>query len=157
MTATSNQSQILEFYAAFDDRNIDHALSMLAPNFIAHMAGMPEPLDAEAFKAFGMTFYSAFTDSQHQFEQVIATEEAVITCGTFHATHLGEFQGLPPTGKKVQLAVMHIDRLEQGAIVEHWGQGDALGLMQQLGIVSLPGPKLVPALLKNLAAKVFKG
>jgi predicted ester cyclase len=30
---------------------------------------------------------------------------------------------------------MHIDRVENGQIAEHWGQGDALGLMQQLGIV----------------------
>lgn len=156
MSANRNQQRVLEFYAAFDNRQIEQALEMLAPNFVAHMAGMPEPLDAEAFKAFGMNFYAAFTDSHHQFEQVIATDDQVITCGTFHATHLGEFQGLPPTGKQVKLDVMHIDRLEQGEIVEHWGQGDALGLMQQLGIVFLPGPKLVPTLLKVGISKVLK-
>lgn len=157
MAATSNKNRVLEFYAAFDNHNLDQALGMLASNFVAHMAGMPEPLDTEAFKTFGRTFYAAFTHSHHQFEQVIATEEQVITCGTFHATHLGEFQGLPPTGKQVKLDVMHIDRLDQGEIIEHWGQGDALGLMQQLGIICLPGPQLVPALLKHLASKVLKG
>ncbi|ABW29701.1 ester cyclase [Acaryochloris marina] len=156
MSANHNQQRVLEFYAAFDNRQIDQALEMLAPNFVAHMVGMPEPLNAEAFKAFGMNFYTAFTNSHHQFEQVIATNDQVITCGTFHATHLGEFQGLPPTGKRVKLDVMHIDRLEQGEIVEHWGQGDALGLMQQLGIVFLPGPKLVPTLLKVGISKVLK-
>lgn len=156
MTANSSKAIVLDFYAAFDHRQIDQALGMLAPTFVAHMAGMPEPLDAQAFKSFGMTFYSAFTESQHQFDQVIATEDQVVTCGVFRATHLGEFQGLPPTGKKVQLAVMHIDRLEQGQIVEHWGQGDALGLMQRLGIVVVPGPSLVPALVKQWAAKLFK-
>ncbi|WP_299492718.1 ester cyclase [Acaryochloris sp. IP29b_bin.137] len=156
MSIIRNKRQVIEFYAAFDNRQIDQALEMLASNFVAHMAGMPEPLDAEAFKAFGMTFYAAFTNSHHQFEQVIATEDQVITCGTFHATHLGGFQGLPPTGQRIKLDVMHIDRLEQGEIVEHWGQGDALGLMQQLGIVFLPGPKLVPTLLKYAASNVLK-
>ncbi|MGB7417047.1 MAG: ester cyclase [Thermosynechococcaceae cyanobacterium] len=150
MSQDRNQTQVLQFYQAFDDRNIDQALAMLAPTFVAHMAGMPAPLNAEEFKAFGQTFYNAFSNSKHTFDQVIATDHQVVTCGTFTATHLGSFQGLPPTGKEIQIAIMHIDRLENGHIIEHWGQGDAQGLMQQLGIVFLPGPKLVPAILKNL-------
>jgi predicted ester cyclase len=130
---------------------------MLAPNFVAHMAGMPEPLGIEEFKAFGKTFYTGFSNSQHSFDQVIATEHQVVTCGTFTATHQGEFRSLPPTGKTIQIAVMHIDRLENGQIVEHWGQGDAQGLMQQLGILFLPGPQLLTALFKQLAVRFFKG
>jgi hypothetical protein len=80
----------------------------------------------------------------------------VVTCGKFTATHLGEFQGLPPTGKQISLSIMHIDRVANGKIVEHWGQGDALGLMQQMGIVFLPSPKLLPYILKGVASKLFK-
>jgi len=80
----------------------------------------------------------------------------VVTCGTFTATHLGEFQGLPPTGKPIQLSIMHIDRVQNGKITEHWGQGDALGLMQQLGIVFLPGLALVPHILKSLPSKLSR-
>lgn len=80
----------------------------------------------------------------------------MVTCGTFTAMHLGEFQGLPPTGKQVNLSIMHIDRVENGKIVEHWGQGDALGLIQQLGIVFLPGPKLLPHILKGAVSKLIK-
>ncbi|PZD71826.1 hypothetical protein C1752_04524 [Acaryochloris thomasi RCC1774] len=156
MSQDRNQTQVLQFYQSFDDRNIDQALAMLAPNFVAHMAGIPELLNAEEFKAFGQTFYTAFSNSKHTFDQVIATDDQVVTCGTFTATHLGEFQGLPPTGKEIAIAIMHIDRLENGKIVEHWGQGDAQGLMQQLGIIFLPGPKLVPAIFKNLSSKLFK-
>ena len=58
MSDASNQTLVLQFYAAFDSRNIDQALAMLAPNFMAHMAGMPEPLDAEAFKTFGIAPFS---------------------------------------------------------------------------------------------------
>jgi hypothetical protein len=79
-----------------------------------------------------------------------------VTCGTFTATHLGEFQGLPPTGKQISLSIMHIDRVEDGKIVEHWGQGDALGLMQQLGIVFLPGSKLLPFILRGGISKLFR-
>ena len=156
MLIEQNKALVLQFYKAFDDRRMEKALEHLAPNFVAHMAGMPEPLDREGFKQFGMPFYSAFSQGQHVFDEVVVSDDRVVTCGTFTATHLGEFQSLPPTGKQISLSVMHIDRVENGKIVEHWGQGDALGLMQQLGIIFLPGPKLLPHLLKGVAAKIFK-
>ncbi|MBW4579704.1 MAG: ester cyclase [Tildeniella nuda ZEHNDER 1965/U140] len=156
MLTEQNKALVRQFYKAFDDRKMDQALELLAPNFVAHLAGVAEPLDGEGFKEFGMSFYSAFSHGQHRFDEVIIADDKVVTCGTFTATHLGEFQGLPPTGKQVRLSIMHIDRVADGKIVEHWGQGDALGLMQQLGIVFLPGPKLLPYILKGAASKLFK-
>jgi predicted ester cyclase len=156
MLTEQNKAIVLQFYKAFDDRQMDQALELLAQNFVAHLAGIPEPLDGEGFKQFGMSFYLAFSQGQHVFDEVIVSGDRVVTCGTFTATHLGEFQGLPPTGKQISLSIMHIDRIENEKIVEHWGQGDALGLMQQLGIVFLTGPKLLPFILKGVASKLFK-
>lgn len=156
MPIEDNKALVLQFYQAFDDRKMEQALVLLAPNFVAHLAGMPEPLSGEEFKQFGMSFYSAFSQGHHVFDQVIATEDTVVTCGTFTASHLGEFQGLPPTGKQISLSIMHIDKVQDEKIVEHWGQGDALGLMQQLGIVFLPGPSLLPPILKGAVSKLFK-
>lgn len=156
MSTEQNKALVLQFYQAFDDRKIDQALELLAPNFVAHLTGVPEPFNATEFKQFGMSFYLAFGQSKHLFDQVIVAEAKVVTWGTFQAIHLGEFQGLPATGKTVRFSVMHIDRIEDGKIVEHWGQGDALGLMQQLGIVFLPGPTLFPHILKGLISKPFR-
>jgi steroid delta-isomerase-like uncharacterized protein len=151
-----NKALVLQFYKAFDDRKMEQALELLAPDFVAHLAGVPEPLDGEEFKQFGMSFYLAFNQGKHVFDEVVVSGDRVVTCGTFTATHLGEFQELPPTGKQISLSIMHIDRVEDGKIVEHWGQGDALGLMQQLGIVFLPGPKLLPFILKGVRSKLFR-
>lgn len=156
MLTEQNKALVLQFYKAFDDRKIEQALELLAPDFIAHLAGIPKPLDAQEFKQFGMSFYLAFSQGQHIFDQVIVSGDKVVTHGTFTATHLGEFQGIPPTGKQINLSIMHIDKVENGKIVEHWGQGDALGLMQQLGIVFLPGPKLLPHILKGGVSRLFK-
>lgn len=156
MSTEQNKAIVLQFYKDFDNRNIDQALTRIAPNFVAHMAGVPETLNGDGFKQFGMAFYLAFTNSQHTFEEVILEGDKVVTCGTFTAKHLGDFQGIPPTNKQIKLSIMHIDRIKDGKIVEHWGQGDALGLMQQLGIVFLPGPALFPPILKSLLSKVFK-
>jgi predicted ester cyclase len=155
MITEQNKALVLQFYQAFDERRIDRALDLLAPDFVAHLAGVSDPLNGEGFKKFGMSFYLAFSEGTHIFDEVILSGDRVVTCGIFKATHLGEFQGLPPTGKQISLSIMHIDRVENGKIVEHWGQGDPLGLMQQLGIIFLPGPKLLPYILKGVMSKIF--
>ncbi|HSM80687.1 MAG TPA: ester cyclase [Nodosilinea sp.] len=155
MSTESNRDLVLGFYQAFDNGTIEQALDGLAPNFVAHQAGMAEPLDAQGFRQFGLSFYTAFSEGKHVFNQVLAAGDCVVTCGTFTAIHRGSFQGLPPTGAPVSLAVMHIDRVADNAIVEHWGQGDALGLMQQLGMVVLPGPRLLSAALRQALAQRF--
>jgi predicted ester cyclase len=147
---------VLQLYQAFDDRTLEQAFALLAPHFVAHLAGMAEPLDRNQFKQFGLSFYEAFSNGQHIFDEVIVEGNRVVTCGRFTANHLGAFQGLPPTGKQITIAIMHIDRVEDGKIVEHWGQGDAQGLMQQLGIVFLPGPTLFSPILKQLLARLVK-
>ena len=156
MSIEDPKSTVLEFYKSFDERNIERAFSFLDKNFTAYMAGMPKTMDREQFQQFGIEFYSAFALGQHKFDEVIVANNKVITCGKFSAKHLGEFQGLPPTKKQIEISVMHIDRVENSKIIEHWGQGDARGLMEQLGIMFLPSPKLIPHIAKNILSKFFK-
>ena len=52
------------------------------------------------------------------------------------ATHQGEFMGLPPTGEAVEIQLIDIMRFDDaGLVCEHWGVGNMLSLMQQLGVV----------------------
>ena len=146
---------VLQFYQAFDNRNFDRAIALLASHFVAHMPGVSEPLSKEVFQKFGFAFFLAFPDGKHTFNPVIVDGDRVVTCGTFTGTHRCEFQGLPATGKQVKFAVMHIDQVKDGKIVKHWGQGDQLGLIQQLGIIPIPGPALYPKIFKSLLLKLF--
>ena len=155
MTSQKNKEIVLNFYQSFDNRQMDEAMELLSSDFVAHLAGVTQPLNAEDFKQFGMNFYLAFSQGKHVFDEIITAEDKVITCGTFIATHSGNFQGLPATGKQIRLSIMHIDRIESGKIVEHWGQGDAMGLMQQLGILFIPSPKLLLLILKGFISKLF--
>jgi len=58
-------------------------------------------------------------------------------------THLGPFMGTPPTGKFVSTSGITIFRLQNGRIIEEWGQSDTIGLLQQVG--AMPGPGGSPA------------
>ena len=146
----SPKELVLQFYQSFDDGHFEDAIALLDPHCQVHLAGMPETLNRDQFAEFGQSFFSAFPGGKHQFDEVIVSEDKVMTCGQFMGCHQVSFQGLPPTYKDISLAVMHIDRVKQGRIVEHWGQGDALGMMQQLGILFFPGPKLFLSAIKGL-------
>jgi predicted ester cyclase len=143
LLAIQNKALVLDFYKSFDNRRLQDGLSLLSPALIAHMAGTHYPLSKAEFAQMGTAVYNAFPDGRHSFSQVIAHRDTVVTSGTFTGTHLGPFQGAPATGKPVCFAVMHIDRVSHGQIVEHWGQGDSLTLVQQLGIKLVPGPSLL--------------
>ena len=104
MVIELNKEIALQFYRAFDDRNIEQAFSLLSDNFIAYMAGIAEPLDKEGFKQFGGEFYTAFHNGKHTFDEIIVEGERIVTCGKFTAIHLGIFQGLPPTKKQIEIS-----------------------------------------------------
>ncbi|MEL6814738.1 MAG: ester cyclase [Cyanobacteria bacterium J06598_3] len=140
LLAIQNKALVLQFYNAFDNRRLPEGLKLLSPALIAHMAGIERPLGQREFSEMGTEVYNAFPDGRHTFAQVIAHRDRVTTYGHFTGTHLDTFQGLPATGKTVRFSVMHIDRVRHSKIVEHWGQGDSLTMVQQLGVKLVPGP-----------------
>jgi ketosteroid isomerase-like protein len=59
-----------------------------------------------------------------------------VTRWTITGTHEGELTGIPPTGRRISITGISIARIANGKIIESWNNWDALGLMQQLGVVS---------------------
>ncbi len=143
LLATQNRALVLQFYKSLDNRRWQEGVALLSTEMVAHMAGTETPLSQADFIDIGTEVYNAFPDGRHSFTQVIAHRDTVVTSGFFTGTHLGPFQGLPPTGKAARFAVMHIDRVSHSKIVEHWGQGDSLSLVQQLGVKLVPGPSIL--------------
>jgi predicted ester cyclase len=72
-------------------------------------------------------------------EEELAEDDKVTTRGYFTGTHKGDFQGIPPTGKQIKVKYIDVWRITNGKMVENWVQMDQLGLMQQLGVIPMPG------------------
>jgi hypothetical protein len=62
--------------------------------------------------------------------------------------------GEPPTGRSVRNNHMHFVRFRDGKAVEHWGVREDLGMMRQLGLVVVPGPRLLGRMLVHQAKKL---
>jgi predicted ester cyclase len=111
---------------------------VLAPGYVAHAPGLPGPLDLEAWTQFTAAFVEAFPDLRLTVEDIFSRGDMVAARVAFRGTHLGEFQGIPPTDKQVAFSSIEIDRMVDGKVVEHWFEMDLLGLMRQLGAIPEP-------------------
>ena len=96
------------------------------------------PINLEEHKKLWQAFIDAFPDLTHTIDEIIAEGDMVSTQETLSGTHKGEFQGIPPTGKKFEMSAICIWRFTDGRLAEYWADGDILGLMQQLGMELKP-------------------
>ena len=112
----------------------------LAPNFIEHEDLPPGVAnDREGVKQLTAMLRNAFPDFRATIEDIVAEDDKVVVRMNWSGTQEGEFMGVPPTGKSVSFGVLDIIRVTGGKLVEHWGQMDSMGMMQQLGAIPAPG------------------
>ncbi len=114
--------------------NVAVAERIISPDFHDHTnpPGMQRGL--EGHMAIVSLFRNAFPDMQWTIDDMVSEGDKVAIRTTLRATHQGEFFGIPPTGKQVTVTGIHILRIADGKIAEHWGNNDDLGMMQQLGV-----------------------
>src|SRR5215218_6997590 len=90
---------------------------------------------ADEFKRDLTELRRAFPDYAGTNVEQIAEGDKVANRFVFLGTHLGEFEGVTPTGKRIEFIGQSIDRVVEGRIVESWVEVDMLGVMRQLGAV----------------------
>jgi steroid delta-isomerase-like uncharacterized protein len=111
---------------------------IIHPEFVDHTnpPGMQHGLAGH--QAIVRLFRTAFPDQWWQIEDLIAEGDRVVARTTMTGTHHGDFFGIPPTGRSVTVSGVHIIRVADGRVIEHWGCNDDLGLMRQLGVIPEP-------------------
>jgi steroid delta-isomerase-like uncharacterized protein len=124
---------------AWNQGNLDALNELVAPNYVGHDTLGPEIHGLEGFKKRVHSLRTAFPDLHLTVEDMFADGDVVITRFNSRGTHKGNFQGAAPTGKHCHVSGITISRFSDGKLVEAWVQTDALGLMQQLGVVPAVG------------------
>jgi steroid delta-isomerase-like uncharacterized protein len=138
MSAEENKALVRRFVEEFwNEGKTAAADELMALDAEIHMP-TGEVVDPDGLKSFAGTFRESFPDWHSTFEELIAEGERVAERWTGRGTHRGELQGIPPTGKRVEVPGSVFYRIVGGKIVEFRGQLDMMGLMQQLGVVAPP-------------------
>jgi steroid delta-isomerase-like uncharacterized protein len=123
----------------FTGGNLELVDELFAPDFILHDSSVPQEVrGVEALKQYITMYRTAYPDTHFTVEDQIAEGNEVVTRWTGQGTHQGELMGISPTGNQVTVTGIEVDRVSGGKIEESWVSYDALGMMQQLGIVPSP-------------------
>jgi predicted ester cyclase len=129
----NNKALLRRFYDAWNEQKMDEVASMIAPNFIDHAMPPEMAYGREGFLKARALGKMSLADVHIQLEHVFAENDYVITHVIIHATQVGTYRSIPPTGKRFAMEAISIMRLENDQLVEHWECSDFPGIMKQLG------------------------
>jgi predicted ester cyclase len=102
--------------------------------YVDHEAPAGTPVGPVGANAVLRWLRGAFSDLSYEIEDVFAAEDKVAIRLTTRGTHDGEFMGKPPTGRRFEMEAIHIYRIEDGRVAEHWAKRDDVALAQQIGL-----------------------
>ena len=116
--------------------NLAVADEIIAAHHVHHDPATPDfGKGPEGQKQVISLYRNAFPDLKFTIDHMIDADDFVTTRYTSTGTHKGELWGIASTDKTIKVGGMAINRISRGRIVETWVIWDALGLMQQLGVV----------------------
>jgi steroid delta-isomerase-like uncharacterized protein len=142
MSTEVNKAIVRRFYEeVFNRRNIDLIDELMATEFVNHDPTPVAARDRASMKQFIKTITIAFPDHHHQIQDLIAEGDKVVMCCTLTGTHQGIFSGfleMPPTGRSIRQQQIHILRVQDHQLTEHFVVRDDLTIMQQLGVIPVP-------------------
>jgi predicted ester cyclase len=140
MSPEENKALVRRFYAEIDAGNLAAMDDLVAEDYVNHhQAPFPGlPPGREGLKRAFQIFWEA-TPGRHVIEDQIAEGDKVVTRLTAIGRHEGELPGpIPATGREIEMSAVAIHRIADDKLAEHWSGTDELGLLVQLGVVSLP-------------------
>ena len=140
MTPEENKMVIINFMEeVFNKRNTDAIDDFVGARFTDHSLPPGFGTGRDAMKQMLGMYINAFPDLQVEPLTLMTEGNLIALRVRARGTHQGEFMGIPPTGKKVDFQEMHMARLRDGKIVEHWGIEDSMTMFTQLGLITPPG------------------
>jgi len=133
MSTDENKRLVKRFVdEVFGQGQFDSIDELVAPDFVSHTFGFTDDGRAK-LRAATERIHASLTDVDFGIEDLVAEDDRVAVRLTSSATVIDEFMGVSAAGKQYSIGEIHIFRVTDGRIVEHWHQHDALGLMKQLG------------------------
>ena len=131
-------------------RNVDVALStqldlygqgryelaeeLVTADYVDHEAPPGTPAGPEGANAVLRWLRGAFNDLSYEVKDAFGDGDRVAIRLITRGTHTGEFMGKPATGRPFEMETIHIYRVKDGRVAEHWAKRDDVALANQIGL-----------------------
>jgi steroid delta-isomerase-like uncharacterized protein len=121
----------------FNANDLDGCVERMAPDFVMHLAELPEPLPGqEAWREGATLMKRAFPDLRIEIDDIVTSEDQVAVRLRLHGTHHSDYLGFPATGRQISYVSHEFYRLANGKIAEEWICSDTATLFRQLDEVT---------------------
>jgi steroid delta-isomerase-like uncharacterized protein len=139
MSSAENLAMVRRMLDVMTSGNTNELAQFVASNWVNHDPSLPPLEGLEGAKQLANMWRGAFPDLKITIDDSISEGEKVAV--RFHVVgkNTGAFMDMPATGKSVNVTGTGIFRVANGKLTDNWVNFDALGLMQQLGLVPVPG------------------
>jgi steroid delta-isomerase-like uncharacterized protein len=130
------------FDVVANEGNLDVADEIFASDYLHHDPANPDPrpvVGPQGVRAHLESLRGAFPDLIFEIDEMVAEGEDIVVRWTARGTNSGDYFGMPPTGKAIEITGMNTWTTRDGKAIEGWVNRDDLGLLQQLGVVPTPG------------------
>jgi C-1 hydroxylase len=142
MSLEENKAIVRRMIEAYNKHNLDWFDEFIAPDYFDHT----NQVGPEGVKQLFNMGFKGFPDWHETIEDIIAEGDKVWVHLTYTGTHTGEFFGLAPTGKRVNMTAVAIYRIVNGKLVEGRFINSELGMFKQIGAIEITekGKRLFP-------------
>lgn len=120
----------------WNKRKLEVVDELISPSHALHdPIASGSQVGPESYKRRVVELTTGFPDLRFNIEDTIAEREKFVVSWIISGTHKGEFMEIPATGRKISVEGITIHHIRNGKILDSCARWDALGLMQQLGVI----------------------
>lgn len=139
MMTTQTQTMIKRIpLEILNDNRFDLIDEIYATDYVEHTPSLGVAPTREGFKETAIALKKAFPDLRYTIEDVVESGDKIVHRLTATGTMTADYLGIAATGKHVTWSEIHIGKVVNGRLTEHWGLIDRLGMFVQLGIIDSP-------------------
>jgi predicted ester cyclase len=89
----------------------------------------------ERYRATAVMSRIAFPDFRNPLDLIVAEGDIAVSYGRNVGTNTGDWMGMPPTGKTIDVLAFGMLRFKDGQAIERWGFVDTMAMAEQLGML----------------------
>ena len=134
--AQTEKQLVLRFIDEVANRaDLDIVDELVHADFFSHEVAASRGSGPAAVKQTIRRLHEAFAGFRVEYRDVLAENGRVAIRVRVSGRHVGEYHGLAPSGHEWSVQQIHIVRVVDGKLIEHWASRDDLGALRQLGLL----------------------
>ncbi len=135
--AECNRATVADFLQQTHSGNFAAVDDYVAEGIVTHGFPCHSPQSRDEYKQFFEDFNAAFSNMEYRTLALVADDHNVVARFFVGVDHTGTYNGIPPTGRRVEFTGMGFYRMENGKIAETWLQLDAVSFLSQIGAIRM--------------------